>query len=102
MISSNTIIGTPLYNAGLDVDDVITQLDGKLVARAADINDILSSHKPGDAISIQYKHRTETKTATITLGENPAYSLITYEQAGLTLTNEMSAFRNSWLGTKIK
>jgi predicted metalloprotease with PDZ domain len=102
MISSNTIIGTPLYNAGLDVDNVITQLDGKLVARAADINDILSSHKPGDAISIQYKHRTETKTATITLGENPAYSLITYEQAGLTLTNEMSAFRNSWLGTKIK
>jgi predicted metalloprotease with PDZ domain len=102
MISSNTIIGTPLYNAGLDVDDVITQLDGKLVARAADINEILSSHKPGDAISIQYKHRTDTQTATITLGENPAYSLITYEQAGLPLTNEMKEFRNSWLGTKIR
>lgn len=101
-ISSNTIIGTPLYNAGLDVDDVITQLDGKLVARAADINEIISSHKPGDAINIQYKHRTETKTATVTLGENPAFSLMTYEQTGSTPTNEMTAFRNSWLGTKVK
>jgi S1-C subfamily serine protease len=102
MISSNTIIGTPLYNAGLDVEDVISQLDGKLIARAADINEILSSHKPGDAVSIQYKHRTETKTATVMLGENPAYSFMTYEQAGLTLTNEMKEFRNSWLGTKVK
>jgi predicted metalloprotease with PDZ domain len=102
MISSNTVIGTPLYNAGLDVDDVITQLDGKLVARAADINEILGSHKPGDAISIQYKHRTESKTATVTLGENPAYSLMTYEQTGSTPTSEMKEFRNSWLGTKVK
>ena len=102
MLTNNTIIGTPLYNAGLDFGDVITQLDGKLVARAADINEILSSHKPGDAINIQYKHRTETKNTTITLGENPNYSLITYEQAGLNLTNDMKEFRNSWLGTKVK
>lgn len=102
MISSNTITGTPLYNAGLDVDDVITQLNGKLVARAADINEIISSRKPGDTINIQYKHRTETKTATVTLGENPAYSLMTFEQAGTTPTSEMKEFRNSWLGTKVK
>jgi predicted metalloprotease with PDZ domain len=101
-INSNTIIGSPLYNAGLDVEDVITQLDGKLIARVTDINEILSSHKPGDAITIQYKHRTETKTATVTLGENPAWSLQTFEQAGLNLTNEMKEFRNNWLGSKVK
>jgi predicted metalloprotease with PDZ domain len=101
-ISSNTIIGTPLYIAGLDFEDAITQLDGKPVARPADINEILGSHKPGDAISIQYKHRTETKTATVTLGENPAFILQTNEQAGQNLTSEMKEFRNSWLGTKVK
>ncbi len=101
-ISSNTIIGSPLYNAGLDFEDVITQLDGKLVARPADINEVLGSHKPGDVIAIQYKHRTETKTAMLTLGENPSYSIQTYEQAGLNLTSEMKAFRDNWLGTKVK
>jgi predicted metalloprotease with PDZ domain len=101
-ISSNTIIGSPLYNAGLDFDDVIVQIDGKLVARLADINEILNLHKPGDVVNIQYKHRNETKTAAVTLGENPAYVLTTFEQAGVTTTKEMMEFRNSWLGTKIK
>ncbi len=34
MINSNTIIGSPLYNAGLDFEDAITQIDGKQVTRA--------------------------------------------------------------------
>jgi predicted metalloprotease with PDZ domain len=101
-ISSNTIVGSPLYTAGLDFDDVIVQIDGKLVARPADINEIINTHKPGDVVNIQYKHRTEVKTAAVTLGENPAYILTTFEQAGITTTKEMIEFRNSWLGTKIK
>ena len=101
-ISSNTIIGTPLYNAGLDYEDVIVALDNRPVFKAGDINDILSIHKPGDALKIQYKHREELKTGTITLGENPVYALVTFEQEGLTVTNEMKAFRNAWLGTKVK
>jgi predicted metalloprotease with PDZ domain len=101
-ISSNTIIGSPLYNAGLDFDDVITQMEGKLVARTADINEILSNHKPGDVITIQFKHRDEVKTASITLAENPTYTLTTFEQGGLQTTTEMMAFRKQWLGTKVK
>ncbi|THU40407.1 M61 family metallopeptidase [Niastella caeni] len=101
-INSNTVMGTPLYNAGLDIDDVIVQLDGKLVARSADINEILNNHKPGDVLAIQFKHRNEVKTASITLAENPAYTLTTFEQGGLKTTTEMMEFRNNWLGTKIK
>ncbi|HEX6426338.1 MAG TPA: PDZ domain-containing protein, partial [Niastella sp.] len=101
-INSNTITGTPLYNAGLDVEDVITQLDGKLVARTVDINEILTNHKPGDVLTIQFKHRNEVRSASITLAENPAYTLTTFEQTGLQITSEMKEFRNRWLGTKIK
>jgi len=101
-ISSNTIIGSPLYNAGLDFEDVIVQIDGRLVARPADINELLNTHKPGDVINITFKHRTESKTVPLTLGENPNYTLTTYEQAGLPVTKEMMDFRNNWLGTKVK
>jgi predicted metalloprotease with PDZ domain len=100
-ISSNTIIGTPLYNAGLDFDDVIVSIDGRLVARPADINEILSGHKIGDVVNIQYKHREENKTASLTLAENPTLMVVTYEQAGLTMTGDMMKFRTSWLGSKI-
>jgi len=102
VISSNTLIGTPLYNAGLDYEDVIVALDNRPVFKAGDINDILSIHKPGDELKIQYKHRDELKAGSITLSENPVYSLSTYEQEGLTVTNEMKQFRDAWLGTKVK
>ena len=102
VMSSNTLIGTPLYNAGLDYEDVIVSLDNRPVFKAGDINDILSIHKPGDELKIQYKHRDELKAGSITLSENPVYSLSTYEQEGLTVTNEMKQFRDAWLGTKVK
>ena len=102
VISSNTLMGTPLYNAGLDYEDVIVALDNRPVFKAGDINDILSIHKPGDELKIQYKHRDELKTGSVTLSENPVYSLSTYEQEGLTVTNEMKQFRDAWLGTKVK
>jgi len=102
VISSNTLMGTPLYNAGLDYEDVIVALDNRPVFKAGDINDILSIHKPGDELKIQYKHRDELKAGSVTLSENPVYSLSTYEQEGLTVTNEMKQFRDAWLGTKVK
>ena len=101
-ISSNTVIGSPLYNAGLDFDDEIVQINGTLIARSPDIADILKTHKPGDVVNIQYKHRTEVKTVAVTLAENPVCEISTFEEGGLTPTKEMLAFRNSWLGTKIK
>lgn len=102
IITSNTVTGTPLYNAGLDFNDEIVKLNGKLVAIAGDINEILNNHKPGDVVSVQYKHRGEFKEAAVTLGENPVYTLTTFEQSGLPVTKEMLDFRNNWLGTKIK
>jgi len=102
IINSNTVIGTPLYDAGLDIGDQIIQLDNKPVTSTSEINTILAQHKPGDAISITFKHRTETQTATLTLGENPLYTVTTFEQEARPVTKEMLAFRNSWLGTKLK
>ncbi|MBO9203138.1 MULTISPECIES: M61 family metallopeptidase [Niastella] len=101
-ISSNTVTGTPLYNAGLDFNDVIMQIDGKLVARPADINEIIATHKPGDVINVQYKHRNENKMASLTLAENPMIAISALEESDTSFTNDMRSFRKSWLGTKIK
>ena len=96
-IASNTIIGTPLYDAGLDYEDQLLQLDGKPVKKQVDITDILKTHKPGDQLSIEYKHRDEIKTATITTSENPAFSVVTNEKTNLPVSEQQLKFRNSWL-----
>ncbi|QMW04364.1 M61 family metallopeptidase [Spirosoma foliorum] len=100
-IMANTVRETPLYEAGLDIDDVVTAVDGQAVAKIADIQNLLGQHKPGEAIQVAYTHRGDSKTASVTLVENPALSVQLYENAGLTLTPEMQKFRANWLDAKV-
>jgi predicted metalloprotease with PDZ domain len=101
VIASNTIMGTPLYAAGLDIGDQILSLDGKPVVSVAAISDILAAHKPGDQISLEYKHRSETKMTLVTLGENPRFVLELNEKVNLPVTEEMLKFRKLWLGSQV-
>lgn len=100
VISSNTQVGSPLYNAGLDKGDVILFLDGTAINNARDMQRLLATHNPGDELSIRYTSLGEEYQATIILAENPQLEVQTYEQAGKELTDEMKAFREDWLGSK--
>lgn len=101
-IISNTVIGSPLYKAGLDIDDEILKVDGKSVSKNDELVSILKTHKPGDQIAVEYRHRDEQKTAMLELIENPRLQVVTYEEAGKAVTAGMQAFRKAWLGSKWK
>ena len=101
-ILSNTIIDSPLYNAGLDIDDQIVKADGKTVGTQADLTAVLNAHKPGEQITVEYRHREETKIGMLTLKENQKWIVEMNETANLPVTEEMKKFRKDWLGTKIK
>ena len=100
-IASNTIIGTPLYVAGLDIDDQIVKVDGKTVGKKADLDAILASHKPGDTLDIEFKHREETKITSISLMENPRFMVQTFESSGIAVSDDVVKFRKSWLDSKV-
>jgi predicted metalloprotease with PDZ domain len=100
ILESNTLRGTPLYDAGVDIDDKILAVDNQDVRTISDLNGVLGKLKPGTAVAIRYLHRTEEKKGTITVQENPAVSVITFEQAGQPVTPAIQQFRKSWLGAK--
>ena len=100
-IASNTVIGTPLYAAGLDIDDELLEIDGKAVKKQSDIADILKIRKPGDSLHIVYKHRDDNRTATVRLAENPFYTVTSFEKEGLQVTPAILRFRKEWLETKL-
>ncbi len=100
IIAGNTLRGTPLYDAGLDVDDKIESIDNQPVRTLADLTKVLEAHSPGATVSIHYLHHTEEMTARIQLQEDPAVSVVTYEKAGLPVTPAILQFRKSWLGGK--
>ena len=101
-IPSNTVIGTPIYKAGIDAGDVLLKADGKDITDAASLGQITADKKPGDKISVSYKNRTGEHTAVITLEELPSLEVVTFEKAGQTPTAEQTAFRNNWLSSKVK
>jgi predicted metalloprotease with PDZ domain len=97
-----SIIGTPIYKAGLDVGDIILKADGKEVKDIQTFNDIVAGKNIGDKIVVNYKNRTGEHETTVVLEESPYLDVVTYEKAGKELTKEQKDFRNKWLSTKVK
>ncbi|WP_259068769.1 M61 family metallopeptidase [Mucilaginibacter sp. X4EP1] len=98
----STVIGTPLYKAGLDAGDVILKADGKSIKDVAAFNDVVNSKNVGDKIVINYKNSSGEHETTVTLEEDPRLEIITYEKAGKTLTKDQEDFRKNWLSSKVQ
>ena len=96
VVAGNTIRNTPLYNAGVDVDDILLQLDGKELKTQADVEAVLGQHKPGDVVRLVFSHRKQKQEADLTLAENPAFAIV--PSADNAAKKE---FQQSWYGTQI-
>ncbi len=65
--------GYPAARIGLRQGDVITAVDGKTVASASALTDLLSAHHPGDSVRLRWIDPAgQTHTATVTLVSGPA------------------------------
>lgn len=99
-IAGNTIIGSPVYIAGLDRGDRIITMDGKALVSDAVFQAIKSAHKPGDEIRAEVESRGTRKDIALTFANDPRLEIVTFEVAGRPLTPEIEAFRKDWLGAK--
>jgi predicted metalloprotease with PDZ domain len=99
-ISEATLRGSPLYTAGLERGDEISQCDGKKLKKTEDLQSCIAKHAPGDRLNLDYTSRTGVKQAAVTATEDPAVEIITYEKAGLEVSSQIGLFRAAWLGSK--
>ncbi|HEY0810386.1 MAG TPA: PDZ domain-containing protein [Longimicrobiales bacterium] len=102
VVATNTAVGSPLYQAGVDRGDRIVSLDDKPMTGSADVDAVLKAHKPGDRINIVYESRGETRNAVLTLAESDQLEIVTYEKAGMAVTEDMKRLREAWLGSKVR
>ena len=99
-ITTPTLRGSPLYDAGLDRGDRIVEWDGKAIKSQADLTTFLNAHKPGDRVKLQVETRAGKKEVDLELAGPPGYEMVPYEMAGKELTPETKAFRDAWLSSK--
>jgi len=64
--------GTPAANAGLQVGDVITKVDGVSVADAAALGTAIDAKKPGSVVTLTYVRNGSSHTVSVTLGTRPS------------------------------
>jgi putative serine protease PepD len=60
--------GGPAAQAGLQIGDVITRLDGKPATSAEQLLELTLTHRPGDTITVTYEREGRTQTTRLTLG----------------------------------
>ena len=89
--------GTPLYDARVDLGDVIRDIDGR-PATAAAWNG-MSDRTPGERVPITVVRRDgRVDQITLTVAADSRIIVVPVEAAGGTLTAAQRAFRTSWLG----
>ncbi len=102
LIQGGTMIGTPLYKAGLDAGDLVTKADGKDIKSIQDLSAIVAAKNIGDKMVVSYKNRTGIHETTLTLEESPELEVVTLEKTGKQPSQEQMDFRNKWLSSKVK
>jgi S1-C subfamily serine protease len=52
--------------------DIITKVDGKAITSSDQLSQLVSGHKPGDKVKVEFLRKKTTKTLTVTLGKRPS------------------------------
>ena len=89
-----------VYRAGMSADDVILSVDGRPTPNPDALRAIIDAHAAGDVVQVEWMQRGQRRAGPMTLAENPALEVVTYESAGMPVTAEMRAFRERWLGPR--
>lgn len=100
IVASNTVRNTPLYNAGVDIDDVLLQLGDTKVFQSKDVDAVLAKHQPGETIKLIFKHRNTVTEKELTLAESPSLTIVPLESINATITDAQQINRQNWLESK--
>ncbi|WP_446742606.1 M61 family metallopeptidase [Silvibacterium acidisoli] len=101
-VTRSTMIGSPAYEAGLDLDDELISVAGTPIPTPDVLLKALASHQVGDKVELVFLRRGQQVKALATLTTTPGFELIPIESTGGTLTANQKQFRDAWLGSKVK
>jgi predicted metalloprotease with PDZ domain len=97
VIKTNTVRSSPLYLAAADIGDTLVELDGRKTNSTNDINDIISTHKPGDTLPLIYIHRNNMVKGKIELQEDPTVEIENIDKQANSINITQQQFRAKWL-----
>jgi predicted metalloprotease with PDZ domain len=92
-------LNSPLYQAGLDRDDVILAVGGTTIENTGAFERVIRARKPGDEVPIVFERRGQRVTATLRLVQDPRLEILALEDLGRPMTDAQRRFRDAWLSS---
>ncbi|WP_419212905.1 M61 family metallopeptidase [Maribacter sp. X9] len=97
-IRSNTKIGTPAYEAGLDKDDIIISINDKPFPNGIQFDTFIKlNFKPGDTITVTFERDGTEKATKVVLGSDPSYTISLQEKKEAKPSKKIMKARKEWL-----
>lgn len=100
LLTATPLIGSPLYEAGVDRGAHLVSLGGRALSSRADLEAVIASSKPGDQLPLVFESRGQRVETTIRLVENPTLRSRLFEEAGRMPDAATLERRERWLGAK--
>lgn len=94
-VDSNTLIGSPLYQAGVDKGDLLLKLGRTKLKSKKQWDKALAQYKVGDTAELSFSSRGKTYTTQVTFAADPALMLTELKDA----TQKQLHRRQLWLGS---
>jgi predicted metalloprotease with PDZ domain len=94
-VDSNTLIGSPLYKAGVDKGDLLLKLGRTKLKSKKQWDKALAQYKVGDTAELSFSSRGKTYTTQVTFAADPALMLTELKDA----TQKQLHRRQLWLGS---
>ena len=101
-VVGSTIIGSPLYAAGVDLDDEIVSVAGLPLGAPEDLAKALAGHKAGESVPVVFRRRGQETRANVSLMAPTTLEAVPVESTGAALSPEQKSFRKAWLASKVK
>jgi len=98
MVTNNTIVGSPIYKAGIDRGDQIVAIGRLEIGSQEQWDAALERYDPGMTVTIRFRQREVEKEAQLTLVEDNQISVVKFEDEDEPLRKSMQRFRDQWLG----
>ena len=93
ILQSNAIVGSPLYEAGIEQGDEILSIGGRSLRSAGSMNKLMSGFNPGKSAEIVFERWSEEKAVQVVLSADPVISTNINPNADA----EATAQRKKWL-----
>jgi predicted metalloprotease with PDZ domain len=100
VIVQPTLEGGSLYRAGIGRGDRIFAVDGVPTPSSDSLVAVMRGHSAGQTVRMDVLQRGVRREVQVPLVENPAVEVVTYEKAGMPVTDAMRSFRQAWLGSR--